>query len=59
MTDVSPAVTISHPPQALLRAVNPVLRFALRTPLAGPLRRQFMVLNFTGRKTGRKFFRRR
>lgn len=55
MTDGLPTVTVGHPPQALLRTVNPILRFALRTPLAGPLRKQFMVLNFSGRKTGRKF----
>ena len=55
MTDISPAVTVGHPPQALLRTVNPILRFGLRTPLGGPLRKHFMVLNFTGRKTGRKF----
>lgn len=55
MTNGSPAVTVGHPPEALLRTVNPILRFLLRTPLAGPLRKQLMVLNFTGRKTGRKF----
>ncbi len=50
-----PAIAISHPPERLLRAVNPVLRFMLRTPLAGSARRQIMVLNFTGRKTGRQY----
>jgi hypothetical protein len=55
MTDQSYAVTISHPPAALLRAVNPVLGFLLGTPLAGPLRRQMMVVNVTGRKTGRRY----
>lgn len=38
-----------------MRAVNKTLRFVLRTPLAGPLSNQFMVLNFKGRKTGRQF----
>ncbi|MGV0794392.1 hypothetical protein [Mycolicibacterium sp. XJ1819] len=55
MTDGSPAVTVGHPPAVLLRTINPMLRFALRTPLGGPLRRQFMVLTFTGRKSGRTF----
>ena len=50
-----PAVTTSHPPERLLRAANPVVRFLLRTPLAGSARRQLMVLNFTGRKTGRRY----
>jgi hypothetical protein len=55
MTEQSPAVTVSHPPDAILRAVNPVLRFLLRTPLAGPAREQMMVLSFTGRKSGRRY----
>ncbi|SEH48535.1 hypothetical protein SAMN04489835_0368 [Mycolicibacterium rutilum] len=55
MTNPTPAVSTAHPPDALLRVVNPSLRVLLRTPLAGPLRKQFMVLNFTGRKTGRQF----
>jgi hypothetical protein len=55
MADQSYAVTISHPPAALLRAVNPILGFLLNTPLAGPLRRQMMVVNVTGRKTGNRY----
>jgi len=55
MTEQSPAVTIAHPPDALLRAVNPILRRLLRTPLAGPARKQLMVLTFSGRKSGRQY----
>lgn len=55
MTEPTPAVPVGHPPAALLRAVNPLLKFLLRTPLAGPARNQLMVLNFTGRKSGRQF----
>lgn len=55
MTDQSYAVDIAHPPAALLRLVNPILRSLLHTPLAGPLRTQLMVVSFTGRKTGRHF----
>ena len=55
MTEQTPAVTISHPPERLLHAVNPALRFLLRTPLAGAARKQLMVLNFTGRKSGRQY----
>ena len=55
MTDQSPAVTVSHPPEGLLRAVNPALKFLLRTPLAGPARKQLMVLSFTGRKSGNQY----
>jgi len=37
-----------------MKLMNPLLRYGLRTPLGGPLK-DFMVLNFTGRKSGRKF----
>jgi hypothetical protein len=55
MTEQSPAVTLAHPPERLLRVINPILRSVLRTPLAGPAREQMMVVSFTGRKTGRRF----
>lgn len=55
MTEQSPAVTVAHPPKAMLRVVNPALRFMLRTPFAGAARRQFMVLTVRGRKTGRQY----
>lgn len=47
-------VETAHPPQALLRAVNPALRLVLRTPV-GAVLKDFMVVNFTGRKTGKQF----
>jgi hypothetical protein len=49
------AVTVSHPPEAVLRVVNPILRSLLGTPLMGAARHQLMVLSFTGRKTGRHY----
>jgi hypothetical protein len=55
MTEQPYAVDVGHPPSAILRAVNPVLKSLLGTPLAGPLRKQLMVLNFTGRKSGKQF----
>ncbi len=55
MTEQSYAIDVGHPPSAVLRLVNPVLGFLLRTPLAGPARKQLMVLGFTGRKTGRQY----
>lgn len=53
MTEQSPAVTAAHPPDALLSVMNPTMKFLLGTPFAGPLGTQMMVLNFTGRKSGR------
>ncbi|QUR66328.1 hypothetical protein [Mycobacterium spongiae] len=55
MTEQSYAVDVGHPPSALLRLVNPMLGVLLGTPLAGSLRKQLMVMSFTGRKTGRQF----
>ncbi|MGV0853025.1 hypothetical protein [Mycolicibacterium phlei] len=53
MTD--PAVSTGHPPELLMSVLNRTLRVLLPTPLAGPLGKQFMLLKFTGRKTGRQF----
>ena len=55
MAEHSYPIEVEHPPSAVLRVVNPVLGFLLRTPLAGPARKQLMVLSFTGRKTGRSY----
>jgi hypothetical protein len=55
MAEQSPAVTLSHPNETLLHAINPVLRFLLGTPLAGPARKQMMVVSFKGRKTSRQY----
>jgi hypothetical protein len=55
MTEQPYAVDTGHPPSALLRLVNPVMGFLLRSPFAGAARKQFMVLSFTGRKTGRPY----
>ena len=54
MPEQSSAVEIAHPPQALLKVVNPALNLALRSPL-GSAMKDFMVVSFTGRKTGRQF----
>ena len=55
MAEQSYAIDVGTPPSALMRIVNPLLRFLLRTPLAGAAGKQLMVLDFTGRKTGRAY----
>jgi hypothetical protein len=55
MPNQTPAVESSHPPAAVLRVVNPVMRMLLHTPLGGRLRKEFMVLRFTGRTSGRGY----
>ena len=54
MAEPTAAVVPAHPPEPVMRVMNPALRYLLRTPLGGPLR-GFMVLTFTGRKTGRLY----
>jgi len=54
MPEQSSAVEISHPPEAVLRVFNPLLGLALRSPLGAGLK-DFMVVSFKGRKTGRPF----
>lgn len=54
MTRESHAVTPAHPSEILLRVVNPTLALALRTPL-GRLIDDFMLVAFTGRKTGKRY----
>lgn len=48
-------IEMSHPPEALLRAVNPALRVVIGLPVLGPAVKDFMVLKFTGRKSGKAF----
>ncbi len=55
MAEQSQPITVSHPPPAVLRVVNPALRLLLRTPLRGPAGKELMVLSFTGRKSGRHY----
>ena len=55
MAEQSNPISISHPPEAFLRVVNPIMKLLLRTPFAVPARNQLMVVNFTGRKSGRPY----
>jgi hypothetical protein len=55
MAEQSEAITISHPPVAILRVINPILGFLLRTPVMGAARKEMMVVSFNGRKTGRQY----
>ncbi len=55
MTEQSSAITISHPPAALLRVINPLMKLLLHTPLAGAARNQLMVVDFAGRKSGHPY----
>jgi hypothetical protein len=47
-----PPVERRHPPDALMRAVNPLVRWLLDR---GRLGNQLLVLHYTGRRTGRSF----
>jgi hypothetical protein len=50
-----PAVEAAYPSEFLTKSVNPLARFVLRSPLGGPLRRRYMLLDFTGRRSGRRY----
>lgn len=49
------AVEPARPPRPCCGWPTRVVRVLLRSPLGGPMRRQLMVLRFTGRKTGRRY----
>ena len=55
MAEQAAAVIPSHPPEPIMKLMNPLLRYGLRTPLGGGPLKDFMVLNFKGRKSGRPF----
>ncbi|URN11134.1 hypothetical protein LUW77_01515 [Streptomyces radiopugnans] len=49
-----PAVTRRHPPKALMKLVNPVIRARIERGRGGVAKR-LLLLHFTGRRTGREF----
>jgi hypothetical protein len=53
-TDVTAEVRDVHPPAAVLTVLNAIMRTVLRTPL-GRLVRPFALLEFTGRRSGRRY----
>ncbi|MBO0879689.1 MAG: hypothetical protein J2P17_04830 [Mycobacterium sp.] len=55
MNAQSPTITTAHPPDAVLRLINPMMKLLLRTPLMGGARNQLMVVSFNGRKSGRHY----
>src|ERR1700755_731835 len=55
MTDQSNPMSISPPAAVFLRVVNPIMKLLLHTPFAGAARNQLMVVDFTGRKSGRHY----
>jgi hypothetical protein len=48
-------ITRNAPPAALVRAINPVARLLLRSPLHGLIDSAVLLLHVTGRKTGRRY----
>ena len=50
----APAVRVQPPPRPVLRVVNPVMRFVLTSPLAVRMPPAMAVLEFTGRRSGRR-----
>lgn len=54
MSAEAPAVREARPPAAVIRVLNPIMRAVLRTPL-GALVRPFALLEFEGRRSGRRY----
>lgn len=52
MTTTRPAVERQHPPDALLRLVNPMMRWLIARGRFGD---QLLMLHYLGRKTGRRY----
>ena len=44
-----------YPPRIVIQISNLIARLLLSSPLGGPLRRRYMMLRFTGRKSGRRY----
>lgn len=51
----TPAVERVHPPDAVIRRVNPVARWLLRSRFHGPVSKQLLVLRYRGRRSGRTY----
>lgn len=49
-----PPIRMQPPPKAVLRVANPVLRRLLTSPLAGRMPASMAVLEFIGRRSGRR-----
>lgn len=54
MTTLDAVARDTKPPALLVRVMNPILRFVLRTPL-GRVIRPFALLEFSGRRSGRLY----
>jgi hypothetical protein len=55
MSRVSAPALRGTPLGALLRLLNPIMRFLLESPVHWPLSRWFAVLAWTGRQSGRRY----
>jgi hypothetical protein len=49
------AAEIKRPPDAVYKVVNPILGLIVRSPLHGVISKRLMLLEFTGRKSGKRF----
>lgn len=54
-TAARPPVERSHPPDALVRVVNPLMRLLLSSPAHRLVSGGLMLLHYRGRRTGRSF----
>ncbi len=50
-----PPIERTHPPDALVRVINPVMRRVLTSPAHGLVSAELMLLRYEGRRSGRRF----
>ncbi|MEP6463283.1 MAG: hypothetical protein ABJC62_07695 [Frankiaceae bacterium] len=55
MIPTAPAVERVKPPRFLVKMINPVMRRVLSSPLHGLVSRHVLLLELTGRRTGRRY----
>ena len=55
MAEGKPAVERVHPPDALMKLVNPVMRRVLTSRLHGKVSHSVLLLHYTGRRSGKRY----
>ncbi len=44
-----------RPPDIAYKVINPIMGLLLRSPLPGPVGKRLLLLEYTGRKSGKSF----
>jgi hypothetical protein len=55
LTEITAPQRRQRPPDAAYKVINPLLGLLLRSPLHSPISKRLLLLEFTGRKSGKRF----